>query len=57
VLLKIELKKFCHVIIPVDATSALHPFDMEAANRQTAFLFRGTLTTVDALRVRAPAAA
>jgi hypothetical protein len=30
---------------------------MEAANRQTAFLFRGTLTTVDALRVRAPAAA
>lgn len=49
--------RWFHVIIPVDATSALHPFDMEAANRQTAFLFRGTLTTVDALTVRAPAMA
>jgi len=37
------------VIIPVDATSALHPFDLEAANRQTAFLFRGVLTTTDGL--------
>jgi len=30
---------------------------MEAANRQTAFLFRGTLTTVDAIRARAPVTA
>jgi nicotinamidase-related amidase len=40
------------VIIPVDATSALHPFDLEAANRQTAFLFRGVLTRADGVRLR-----
>jgi nicotinamidase-related amidase len=40
------------VIIPVDATSALHPFDLEAANRQTAFLFRGILTRADGVRLR-----
>ncbi|GBD18837.1 Peroxyureidoacrylate/ureidoacrylate amidohydrolase RutB [bacterium HR27] len=39
------------VIIPVDATSALHPFDMEAANRQTAFLFRGLLTRAEGVVV------
>jgi nicotinamidase-related amidase len=32
------------VIIPRDATSALDPFDMESALRQTAFLFAGTIT-------------
>jgi len=33
------------VVVPVDAISALAPFDMEAARRQIAFLYRGTLTT------------
>lgn len=33
------------VVVPVDAISALAPFDMEAARRQVAFLYRGTLTT------------
>ncbi|MCS7051074.1 MAG: cysteine hydrolase [Thermomicrobium sp.] len=42
--------RWYRVIIPVDATSALHPFDREAANRQTVFLFRGTLTTADGVR-------
>jgi nicotinamidase-related amidase len=32
------------VVLPVDATSALTPFDREAAFRQIAFLYRGTLT-------------
>ena len=32
------------VVVPVDAISALAPFDMEAARRQIAFLYRGTLT-------------
>ncbi|MCL6649083.1 MAG: cysteine hydrolase [Chloroflexi bacterium] len=49
--------RWYQVIIPVDATSALHPFDLEAANRQTAFLFRGILTTVDAITVEPAAAA
>lgn len=48
--------RWYRVIIPVDATSALHPFDLEAANRQTTFLFRGLLTTVEGLRVRVPVA-
>src|SRR5207248_1522114 len=37
--------RWYRVIIPRDATSALDPFDMEAALRQTAFLFAGTITT------------
>jgi nicotinamidase-related amidase len=32
------------VVVPIDAISALAPFDMEAARRQIAFLYRGTLT-------------
>jgi nicotinamidase-related amidase len=31
------------VVVPVDAISALTPFDMQAALRQVAFLYRGTL--------------
>jgi nicotinamidase-related amidase len=37
------------VVVPVDAISALTPFDMEAARRQIAFLYRGTLTTAAAI--------
>ena len=41
------------VVIPKDATSALDPFDLESSLRQTAFLFGGEITTVDALKVAA----
>ena len=37
------------VVVPIDAISALAPFDMEAARRQIAFLYRGTLTTTAAI--------
>lgn len=37
------------VIHPVDALSALTPFDMMAALRQASFLFQAELTTTDAL--------
>ena len=33
-----------HVILPVDAISALTPFDFQAAIRQVSFLYRGTIT-------------
>lgn len=39
------------VIHPVDALSALTPFDMKAALRQASFLFQATLTTTEALVV------
>lgn len=39
------------VVLPLDATSAITPFDMESAIRQIAFLFRGTITRSDALVV------
>lgn len=35
------------VILPVDAVSALAPFDLQAAIRQTWFLYRGTITQSD----------
>ena len=38
------------VVLPIDAISALNPFDMHTAIRQTAFLYRGTITTAGALR-------
>jgi nicotinamidase-related amidase len=41
------------VVVPVDAVSALTPFDMQAAMRQVAFLYRGTLTTAAGLRFAA----
>ncbi len=40
------------VIIPKDATSALDPFDLESSLRQTAFLFNGRITTMDALKTK-----
>jgi nicotinamidase-related amidase len=39
------------VVIPKDATSALDPFDLESSLRQTAFLFNGSITTADAVRL------
>lgn len=37
------------VILLIDAVSALTPFDLEVAIRQTAFLYRGVITTTGAL--------
>ncbi|MBE3599506.1 MAG: cysteine hydrolase [Limnochordaceae bacterium] len=37
------------VVLPVDAISALTPFDMESALRQVSFLFRGILTRSDGI--------
>lgn len=39
------------VILPIDAISALTPFDFQAAIRQTSFLYRGVITTSDAIAV------
>lgn len=39
------------VVIPHDATSALHEFDLESSLRQTAFLFAGKVTTAAGVRV------
>ncbi len=39
------------VIVPKDATSALDPFDLESSLRQTAFLFNGTITQSNAIKV------
>lgn len=41
--------RWYRVIHPVDALSALTPFDMKAALRQASFLFQTTLTTTAAL--------
>ena len=41
--------RWYRVVIPTDAISALTPFDMEAALRQVAFLFKGLLTRSDAI--------
>jgi nicotinamidase-related amidase len=37
------------VVVPMDAVSALTPFDMHAALRQVSFLYRGTVTRADAI--------
>lgn len=39
------------VVLPVDAISAITPFDMHAAIRQVTFLYRGVITTVDGLKL------
>lgn len=41
--------RWYRVIHPVDALSALTPFDLEAALRQASFLFQARLTTVAAI--------
>ena len=43
--------RWYRVILPIDCTSALNEFDMQAAIRQTAFLLRGVITTSDAIEV------
>ena len=40
------------VILPVDAVSALTPFDMQATIRQVAFLFQGIITRSGAIMAR-----
>jgi len=37
------------VILPVDAISAITPFDLQTAIRQTAFLYRGIITTAEGI--------
>jgi nicotinamidase-related amidase len=37
------------VILPIDAISAIAPFDFQATIRQTSFLYRGTITTSEAI--------
>ena len=39
------------VVLPIDCTSALNEFDMQAAIRSIAFLFGGVITTGGAIRV------
>jgi nicotinamidase-related amidase len=39
------------VVIPRDAVSALHPFDLESSLRQTTFLFAGRVTTAAGVSV------
>ena len=45
--------RWYRVIHPVDALSALDPFDLESSLRQATFLFGARLTTVDGLRTAA----
>ncbi len=40
------------VILPVDAVSAITPFDLQATIRQVSFLYRGVITTSDAIRAQ-----
>ena len=37
------------VILPVDAVSAIIPFDLQAAIRQVSFLYRGVITTSEGI--------
>ncbi len=46
--------RWFRVIIPKDATSALHPFDLEASLRQTSFLFSGRITESKNIKVADP---
>ena len=39
------------VVLPVDAVSAITPFDLQIALRQTSFLYRGVITTAEAITV------
>ena len=40
------------VILPVDTISAITPFDQQVAIRQTSFLYRGVITTSEAISVQ-----
>jgi nicotinamidase-related amidase len=43
--------RWYHVIVPKDATSALTPFDLESSLRQIDFLFNGTITESERIKV------
>ncbi|HKV44875.1 MAG TPA: isochorismatase family cysteine hydrolase [bacterium] len=43
--------RWLRIVVPVDATSALTEFDQQAAFRQIAFLYRGTLMRSDGITV------
>jgi len=45
--------RWLHLIVPVDAVSALTEFDQQLALHQIAFLYRGTLTRSDGIVVAA----
>ncbi len=45
--------RWLHLIVPVDAVSALTEFDQQAALRQISFLYRGMLTRSDGIVVAA----
>ncbi len=45
--------RWLRVIVPVDAVSALTEFDQQAALRQIAFLYRGTLTQSESIVAKA----
>ena len=42
--------RFYRVVVPVDAISALHPFDLWATLRQITFLYRGVFTRSEGIR-------
>ena len=42
--------RWYRIVIPKDAVAALSEFDQEAALHQIDFLYKGTITTVDAIR-------
>ena len=42
--------RWYNVVLPEDATSALTPFDLQAALRQVTFLYQGKVTTADGVR-------
>jgi nicotinamidase-related amidase len=44
--------RWLEIIVPIDAVSALTEFDQQAALRQIAFLYRGTLTRSDGIAAR-----
>ncbi len=37
------------IVLPIDAISAITPFDLQVTIRQTSFLYRGVITTSDAI--------
>lgn len=41
--------RWYRLILPIDATSALHPFDLHSTMRQIHFLFQGVVTTAGAI--------
>ncbi|BAS26569.1 cysteine hydrolase family protein [Limnochorda pilosa] len=46
--------RWFRVVLPVDAVSALDPFDLQSSIRQTAFLFQGTITRAAGIRFATP---